>query len=733
MTDSLASNFEGPTSHSFDLLDVRIQHWLWTSGWTELRDAQEQAIPVLLDGNQDVIIAASTASGKTEAAFLPILTRLSQRGNEGSLAIYISPLKALINDQWRRLDQLTEVVDLQVVPWHGDISKTYKDKFLKSPKGVLLITPESLEAMLMHHGHGLKGLFKGLQYLVVDELHAFMGTERGKQLQSLMHRIESALGRVVPRVGLSATLGDMDGAVQFLRSGGAARLIESKEQGQELKVQARGILEPSKPKKGTDGEVIPVGNEAIAGHLFEVLRGANHLVFPNRRDQVEYFSDRLRRMCEDAGYPNEFWPHHGSLAKDIREETEAALKQNERPATAICTSTLELGIDIGSVKSVVQIGPPPSVASLRQRLGRSGRRKGEPAILRAYCQERKLDDDAPLSDLLREGLLQMLAMIQLLVEGWYEPLQTNGIHGSTFVQQMLSSIYQHGGMMAGPLWTLHCERGAFQAVRKDHFITLLRKLSAEEIIFQDPTELLMLAPKGERIAQHYTFYTAFSTDEEFRIVTSGKSIGSMPVSRPLQEGSYLIFAGRRWMVKTVSMEDLTIEVVPAGAGAVPHFDGASGARIHARVRRQMRDILAFRHPIPFLDAEGQKLLQEARDNFTRLELANRRFVKLGRITHFLHWSGDAEANTLALWLTAQGLKANHEGLSIAVMDVDPEEVQKRMADFAEDPGITTEGLAATVANKIVEKWDYLLPDALLDANFASMFLDLTGSMALAAP
>lgn len=722
MTDSPASSSDGAQSQSFDLLDGRIQHWLWNSGWTELRDAQEQAIPVLLEGTQDVIIAASTASGKTEAAFLPILTRLSHAGNEGGLAIYISPLKALINDQWRRLEELTEVVGLQVVPWHGDIGKTTKDKFLKSPRGVLLITPESMEAMLMHHGHGLKGLFKGLQYLVVDELHAFMGLERGKQLQSLLHRIETAVGRKIPRVGLSATLGDMDGAIEFLRRGGSARLIVSNSQGQELKVQVRGIRESAQQQKRPDGTPISAGNEAIAKHLFQVLRGANHLVFPNSRTLVEFFADRLRRMSEDAGYPNEFWPHHGNLAKDIREETEAALKQKERPATAICTSTLELGIDIGAVKSVVQIGSPPSVASLRQRLGRSGRRKGEAAILRAYCLEHELDENAHLSDLLREDLVQTVAMIQLLVEGWYEPIRVDGIHGSTFVQQLLSSLYQHGGMFAGDLWNLHCSNGAFHAVTKDHFAALLRNLGLEEIIFQDPTGLLMLAPKGERLTEHYTFYAAFTSEEEFRIVTAGKSLGSMPISQPLQEGSYLIFAGRRWLVQSVSEQDKVVEVLPAEAGAIPSFQGGSGAWIHRRVRQRMREVLANREAISFLDAEGQQLLEEARENFIRLGLADRQYIKLGRSTHYLHWSGNAEASTLALWLTAKGLKTLPEGFVVTVVDAEPEEVRDWVVTFEADPGMTAEALAATVANKIQEKWDGFLPEGLLNANYASMYL-----------
>ena len=289
-------------------------------------------------------------------------------------------------------------------------------------------------------------------------------------------------------------------------------------------------------------------------------------MFPNSRVAVEFYSDRLRRRCEDERVPNEFWPHHGNLSKDIREETEAALKQKERPASAICTSTLELGIDIGSVTSIVQIGPPPSVASLRQRLGRSGRRKGEPAILRCFAIERQLTAKSGLSDQLREGMVQTVAMIRLLVVGWYEPLSMEGLHASTLVQQLLSIMAQHGGLQADQAWALLCENGPFAGVSKRHFLSLLRRLGEEEVIFQDVTGLLLLAPNGERITQHYSFYAAFSTDEEYRIVTSGRTLGSMPVNRPLVPGSFLIFAGRRWRVLSVSQEELVIDVTAAAGG-----------------------------------------------------------------------------------------------------------------------------------------------------------------------
>lgn len=727
MTNSPVSN--SGDSIAFKALDPRIQKWIWQSGWNELRDAQEKAIPAILFGKGDLIVAASTASGKTEAAFLPILTRMA--GNEGSLTIYISPLKALINDQWRRMEELAGLLEIPVTPWHGDITQTRKTNFLKRPKGCLLITPESLEAMLMRRGHGLKGLLAGLEFVVVDELHAFMGTERGKQLQSLLNRIEKALGRAVRRVGLSATLGDMAQAQEFLHPdhGASVSLIVTKEGGQELKVLVRGMVEPqAQPKVDERPEEVEDSQAklAIVGHLFTALRGTNNLVFPNSRREVEFYSDRLCRLCENEKVPNEFWPHHGSLSKEIREETEAALKQKERPATAICTSTLELGIDIGSVKSVVQIGPPPSVASLRQRLGRSGRRKGEPAILRGFATEFELSAKSGLSVLLREGLVQMVAMVQLLVEGWYEPIPVTGLHGSTLVQQILSSLAQYGGLQAGQAWSLLCGSGPFRTITPDLFKSLLLALHERELLFQDPTGLLLLAPVGERITQHYTFYAAFSTDEEFRIVTSGRTLGTLPVSRPLTEGSFLVFAGRRWQVLRVSDEEKVIEVTPAKGGTVPAFEGGAGAVIHDRVRERMREILRGEESVPFLDGAGQRLLQEARDNYARLDLDTVWLRQTGDKVEVLLWKGDRVNDTLVLHLMDMGFHGTNDGLYLTLegTSVNLVETTLRQMIVCEPPDPVT--LAGTVQNKIRQKWDGLLPEPLLSSSFASSYLDVPG-------
>jgi ATP-dependent Lhr-like helicase len=733
MTNSPNSNSE-PRSRNFEKLDERIQRWIWESGWTELRDAQERAIPPILAGNQDVIIAASTASGKTEAAFFPILTRLAESTEEPKLVLYISPLKALINDQWQRLELLCESLEIPVTPWHGDVAATRKNRFIKSPNGCLLITPESLEAMLMRQGSSIGALLGGLSYVVIDELHSFMGSERGKQLQSQLTRIERVLQRRICRIGLSATLGDMNGAKEFLRRnhGAEVELIEAREGGQELKVLIKGVVEPNtQQENGPDEDETPdlIAKMGIVADLFKILRGSNNLVFPNSRSSVEFFADRLRRRCEDQRVPNEFWPHHGNLSKEIREQTEAALKQKEVPATAICTSTLELGIDIGAVKSVTQVGPPPSVASLRQRLGRSGRRKGEPAILRGYAIEHQLSAQSSPSDLLRAGLVQSVAMVRLLTKGWYEPVSSEGLHASTLVQQTLSLISQYGGLTAGQLWEMLCGGGAFAGLSPELFASLLRALAAKQIIFQDATVLILLAPKGEQICGHYSFYAAFSSQEEFRIVAGGRTLGSMPITRPLAPGSFVIFGGRRWQVISVSQEDLVIEVTPGAGGALPNFEGSSGAIIHDHVREEMREVLRRVEPVPFLDQLGLMLLCEARECYRQLDLDNSWIKEAGSEVHLFLWKGDRIQDTLTLILQARGLAAMNHGVFIEIRKSERGEIVAILEEILSEPHINGLEIAAGVQNKAREKWDGLLPDDLLNAGFLSENVDMDGTYA----
>ena len=731
-------------SSAFTLLDARIQRWIWQARWTELKDAQERAIPVILEGKRDVIIAAATAAGKTEAAFFPILTRMLAEKELGC-ALYISPLKALINDQWSRLSLLCESMEIPVVPWHGDISDSLKKRFQRDPRGCLLITPESLEGMLMREGHALTGLLGGLRYVVVDELHAFLDSDRGKQLQSLLHRIEMALGRRVPRIALSATLGQMELAAEFLRpdTGGDVDIIDSRDSHQELKVLVKGFynLPPRLTETEADArekagltvereDVLPEGIVAIGKHLFSSLHGTNNLVFPNSRSKVELYADLLRRACDRAGIANEFWPHHGSLSKEIREETEKALKAGDRPATAIATTTLELGIDLGAVRSIAQIGPAPSVASLRQRLGRSGRRKGEPAILTCYCLEDPLDEETSPSDRLRESLVQDIAQIRLLVGKWFEPPRTQALHLSTLVQQLLSLIAQYGGITAARAFSDLCASGIFPTLSKADFIELLRELGERRFLMQDGTGLLLHGEAGEKVVNHYSFLAAFISPEEFRVVCEGRPLGTLPIDRPLTPESYLIFAGRRWQVIACSQEEKRIDVVPAKGGKLPLFDGMGG-KVHDRVRAEMREVLANAVPVPFLDPTATKQLMEARDAYAQLGLATRSIAAEGAGVRVFTWQGDWVNDTLALMLATMGLRATNEGLSIHVLGGTVDAVHDAFLDIAESPVPTPEDLAANVQNKYIGKWDGLLPDTLLARNYASAQLDVPGAVSYA--
>jgi ATP-dependent Lhr-like helicase len=728
-----SSSHSSSDTSGFSLLHPAIQRWIWSKGWTSLRDAQERAIQPILGAKHDVIIAAATAAGKTEAAFLPILTNIANADEDSALAIYVSPLKALINDQWGRLEELCESLELPVIPWHGDIAASRKARFLKHPRGVLLITPESLEAMFVNRGSETPRLFAAAQHVVVDELHAFIGTDRGKQMQSLLHRIEHAAERRIPRVGLSATLGDMNLAASFLRPNDAqnVRLIISKAGGQELLIQVRGYLCPAFVKTdgdGDEGDDPTLGSEnAIADHLYRVLRGTNNLVFPNSRQKVEFYTDALRQRCKADAVAVEFWPHHGSLARTLREETEKALKQGDRPATAICTTTLELGVDIGAVRSIAQIGPAPSVASLRQRLGRSGRRPGEPAILRSYNIERALTPRSPYSDRLRESLVQSIAMIRLLLRGWFEPPNASGLHLSTLVQQVLSVIAERGGARADQLYRLLVTEGAFGGLAKSEFADFLRSLAAKDLIVQDPTGLLLLGGAGERFVGSHDFYAAFASEEEWQIVHQGQTMGSLPISSPIFPGLRLIFAGRRWQVTSVDEEALIVSVVSDPGGQPPLF-GGGGASVHDIVRREMRDILGGNDQIGFLDPTAESLLSEAREHFARMDLANTLTIRDGDETTLFTWRGDSTNDALVLLLRGLGIeRVENEGLYIEIGKCDEDRLHDSLSDIAELRDVDYMTLLTDVFNMRRSKWDWVLSDLLLKRSFASSHLSFEGA------
>jgi len=710
-------------SRSFDLLDERVRRWIWQRSWKELQDIQEQSIPAVLTGEADVLIGAGTGRGKTEAAFLPICSRLAKNEEAGLGALYVSPLKALINDQFSRLDDLCEDLEIPVHRWHGDVSSSRKRKVIDNPSGILLITPESLEALFVVRGPRIPRLFAGLQYVVVDELHAFVGTERGAQLRSQLHRIELAVRRRVPRIGLSATLGDMASAAEFLRPGRGSQVqrIKSDEGGQELRVQVRGYS-CRRPERGAESQELP-SSLSIADHLFETLRGRHNLIFANSRQVVEQYADRLRLRSEQLRLPREFWPHHGNLSREVREDVERALKEPARPTTAVCTSTLEMGIDIGSVASVAQLESPPSVASLRQRLGRSGRR-GEPAVLRMYLSEWEVDSRTAPEDAVRSELFAATAMVNLMVDGWCEPPSAGAFHFSTLLHQVMSLIAQHGGVRPEQAWKALCSAGPFGGTDQGRFGALLRAMGAADLIVQAPDGLLLLGELGERLANHYSFFAVFHSPEEYRVQWGSKALGTLPVAFALTVGAMLIFAGRRWRIDSFDAAAKTIMVSPSAGGVPPEFRGAGAGHTHHRVRAEMLRLYESVGVPVFLDAGARELLAEGRSQYLRYGLDSSQILRSGTGTLLFPWSSDAAHQALTLVLRSRGLDASFTGVTVQVSGTLPVEVVTELeAALGSWPDDGAE-LTRLVKNLCREKYDDFLSEELLRDEYAVRWLDL---------
>ena len=668
-----------------------------------------------------MIIAAPTAGGKTEAAFLPLISRTIEDDALGSGfdLLYVSPLRALINDQFRRLRDLCDAVDLPVHPWHSDISAAIKADARKNPRGILLITPESLEATFVLRGLEIPRLFGKLACIVIDELHAFLDTERGVHVRSLLSRLECATRRRIRRVGLSATLGDMELARRYLRPDDpeAVAIVRSPSDGPGLRLQLRGYRQTGEDPQSQDDQQYPSSTDrAIADHLFARLRGATNLVFAGQRGNVEMLADLLRGRSEQLGVPNEFLPHHANLAGDHRSFVERILRDKTLPMTAICTTTLELGIDIGDIECVAQVGPSISVTSLRQRLGRSGRR-GQPAVLRMYQTERDIDAATHPIDALRLNLMRSIAMVELLLEGWNESPRPEALHLSTLVHQVLSVIAERGGVGAPRLFHILCERGPFRRVHKALFARLLRRVGDPEValIEQSPDGTLLLGRVGERVVEHYSFYAVFHTPEEYRVLFRGRPLGTIPTAMPIVPDITIIFSGRRWRIVAVHDRDKVVEVAKDATGRPPPFGGNLGT-VDDPIVARTRSVLEADNVPRYLDQEATELLREGRSTYRRLELARRHIVELEDNHHLLAtWEGTIRTTTLALALRSHGfVVAVHDGF-LDVVDRRPEHdrLTRVLRTLAVEPEPDGTDLAAGMSALESEKFHRYLSRELL--------------------
>lgn len=721
---------------AFARLHLKIQEPIWNQRWEELRPLQVDTIEAVLGSDDHVILAASTASGKTEAAFLPILSLIAAQPADSVQALYVSPLKALINDQFRRLEDLCAYAEIPVHRWHGDVSATEKRHFRKSPRGVLLITPESLESQFINYNTDLQRIYAHLKFVVIDELHAFLDNVRGIHLRSLLARLTIAAGVAPRRIGLSATIGDFAPAQAFLcmDSPCAVRVIEDLTQQKELRVGLKANVEAPRAGEAEERETtsisVPTGLAAIAADIAQRFRTESNLIFCNSRRQTELLADRLRTLSESEHWPrNPFLLHHGSLSRELREDAERELKSGE-PVTAICTSTLEMGIDLGAVHAIGQVGPTWSVASLVQRLGRSGRREGEPQILRLYTLDDAITPHSSLSDRLFPELIRAISLLELHRERWLEAPEHDRFHFSTCIHQVLSVLRQTGGALATHLNDVLCMRGAFRLIEQSQFTTLLRGLAAKELIEQVPAGELILAPAGERIVESRDFYAAFASRIEYRVEHDGEAIGVLPQDSIPAEGEFLLLGGRRWRVNLIDHSAKRVAVTPAKGWKPPRFSGGIGG-LHPMVTQRMKRVLKEETGYPFLNMSATKLLSEARQNFTAFGLdAQDVVVGLNGIEWF-PWRGTRVLITLELCAKADGLKSERDDISIRYQQLAAGDFETHCARITSG-AFTPEQLVALVADLQRDRFDEYVPDALLQQAFISEVFDIRGAREAAA-
>ena len=693
-------------SSSFELLHDSVRNWVWRQGWSSLRDIQENTIPVVLQRDCDVIISAATAGGKTEAAFLPILSHLLSNPSQGFDVLYVSPLKALINDQYRRLLDMTSGTSVVVTPWHGDIDASRKARALKNPSGILIITPESLESFLINRNASVKKAFGRLKYIVIDELHAFIGNERGKQLQSLLSRIELITGNTPPRVAMSATFSNYDKVKSFLRPDGSFQcMIPSQgDSSHETRILIKEYLQRS--DKDVDKE--------IADEIFTKLRGSNNLVFTNSRVAAEGFAVRLGDRCEAECVPNEFRVHHGSLSKIEREAVEQELQRGQTPVTALCTSTLELGVDIGKVKSIAQVGVANSVSGLRQRLGRSGRRD-EPSILRVFSIENE-EASGWLYDL-RTNLVQNIAVIELLREKEYEAPVIDKPHLSTLIQQILSLVASFSGFYPKEGWEILCNRGAFRNISSKIFLDLLKCMGKRGLLSQLNTGEIIVGKEGERLLRRLDFYTAFVAPVDYDVInTDGGNRVGMIQSLP-EVKQQIILAGKRWVILRVDEKSRSIYVTRIKSGGGISFS-SDVPEIDEIITRKMRNIYMSDELYPYLDiASGShQELVKAREYF----IENKLNMKFYAGNSLFTWAGAKVNRTIALMCKLR-LKKNLDYNHLMVYGITPQDI----AVILSQKQPSGDDLAALVPRYEKEKqqYDHFLSDELLNHEYASTYLN----------
>ena len=726
----------------FDRYAPFIQDYIYRSGWQSLRAVQNAAGDAIFNTEENVLLTASTASGKTEAAFFPILSLLEENPSATVGVLYIAPLKALINDQFGRLGELCEEAGIPVTRWHGDAPQTQKRKLLRKPAGILQITPESLESLLINKHMEIPSLFGDLRFIVIDEIHSLLRGDRGLQTFCLIERLCALAGCSPRRIGLSATIGNPEDAGKFLAAGsGRGTVIPRFDGGREtwrLSMEhffnsgpqadegKTGLPETPPMEEATDAA--PKAADPGMGYIFEHTRGKKCLIFTNSREECESVCQQLRQYCEANHEPDRFLIHHGNLSAAYRESAEEEMKDDDSLMSVCATATLELGIDIGRLERAFHIDAPFTVSGFLQRLGRTGRR-GDPSEMWFVMREEHAEARALLPETIPWYLLQGIALVQLYIEDRFvEPPRMERLPFSLLYHQTMSTLASCGEMTPGELASRVLPLAAFQNITQEDYRALLRHLLEIDHINRTENGGLILGLAGERITNSYKFYAVFQENVEYAVRADSQELGT--IVKPPPVGDKIAIAGRVWVVEEVDHQRREVYCTLV-KGNIPAYFGDVAGDIHDRILERMFRVLEEDKAYPYLMRHAAARLGEARESFRKSGMDKRPLIHLGgKMWALFPWLGSYAFLALERFLKLRcaprlglkGMDTSRPYYLQFTMQAGEEEFYRIVSEEAAKDFDPLE-LVYPKEVPVFEKYDEYVPEELVRKGFARGVLD----------
>lgn len=722
-----------------------IQDYIYRSGWQSLRAVQNAAGDAIFGTDENVLLTASTASGKTEAAFFPILTLLDENPSQTVGVLYIAPLKALINDQFGRLNELCEEEGIAVTRWHGDAAQSKKRKLLKKPSGILQITPESLESLIINKHMEIPSLFGDLRFIVIDEIHSLLRADRGLQTFCLIERLCKLAGCDPRRIGLSATIGNPEQAGKFLAAGsGRGTIIPRFDGGKEVWRLSMEHFYNSAPQ-ADEGKTVPTNTPPAeeptdtapkaadpgVGYIFEHTKGKKCLVFTNSREECEGVCQQLRQYCEANHEPDRFLIHHGNLSASYRESAEEEMKDDDSLMSVCATATLELGIDVGRLERAFQIDAPFTVSGFLQRMGRTGRR-GDPSEMWFVMREDHQEARSMLPDSVPWYLIQGIALVQLYIEERFvEPPRMDRLPYSLLYHQTMSTLASHGEMTPGELASRVLALSCFHRITQDDYRLLLKHLMEIDHINRTENGGLIVGLAGERVVNNYKFYAVFQENVEYTVRSGSEQLGT--IVKPPPVGDKIAIAGRVWVVDEVNHKrrELFCTLVK---GNIPAYFGDVAGDIHTRILERMYRVLSEDKQYPYLMSHAVCRLADARETFRKSLMSEHPLVHLGgKMWALFPWVGTYAFLAMERFLKLRcGQKLGLRGLQSSrpyymqfTMQVSEAEFYDIVCEEAEKEFDRLE-LVYPKEVPVFEKYDEYVPEELVRKGFAYGILDVDG-------